>query len=238
MRGLADLFSLCVPTWCVLCGTPDSPVCVECRTRIRPDPMVRMLPVGPNQRLPVVVAGTYAEELRAVILAYKDGGRADTVGALVPLLAHSLAVVLSQTSQRGGEPGILCVPIPSTTRGERERGFRHVDVLLARALRSLARAHPAHPAHRESQPRLGRVLRNQAAARRSDQVGLGQGGRRRNLRNTLTAAPSVFGRHIIIVDDVVTSGATLQEANRALVLRGARVIAAVALANTAKHHRS
>lgn len=234
-RGMSDLFSLCVPTWCVLCSEADFPVCEACQILLRPDPLVRMLPIDHNRQLTVVAAAAYEAELREVILAYKERGRADTVAALAPLLATSLHEVLVRVQSQVAGQLVVCVPMPSTRRGERERGYRHVDVLLSRALRVLARSRVAQGARL---PQLQRWLRTRQTSPRADQVGLGRNERHRNLSHTMRASRSAFGRHVVLVDDVVTSGATLREAHRALELQGARVIAAVALANTAKHHRS
>jgi predicted amidophosphoribosyltransferase len=59
-----------------------------------------------------------------------------------------------------------------------------------------------------------------------DQAGLGREARAENLIGALRARPLVRGRDCVIVDDFVTTGATLFEARRALEAAGARVVGA------------
>jgi len=103
--------------------------------------------------------------------------------------------------------------VPSTRAAFRRRGFDPARLVLARA-----------------GGRDARVLR---PARAHDvQKGLGRDARRANLRGVHRARGRLDGRSFLIVDDVVTTGATVSEAARAIREAGGEVIAAVAIAAT------
>jgi predicted amidophosphoribosyltransferase len=105
------------------------------------------------------------------------------------------------------------VPVPTARKAFRRRGYRVPELLIRRA-----RAQPQ------------RVLSIVAAA--ADQRGLGAREREQNVRRTMRARTAGGGAEAVIVDDVVTTGATLDEAVRALAEAGFRTVAAVALAAT------
>ena len=106
----------------------------------------------------------------------------------------------------------VAVPVPTSRAAMRRRGFAVVELLARRA---------GHPPQR--------LLRS--AGRAGDQRGLSRSERAENVRGTL-AARRVAGLDVIVVDDVVTTGATLVEAARALREAGAAVVGAVTLAAT------
>ncbi|MCU1573320.1 MAG: hypothetical protein JWO93_1402 [Micrococcaceae bacterium] len=121
---------------------------------------------------------------------------------------------------------LLLVPVPASGRSFRRRGFVPVRLLLGilRRRRALPRGTAEHGVLRLRWRRPWRVR---------NQKGLGRAGRRANVRNSMLVRGTVSGRHVIIVDDVLTTGATLAEAARALRQAGARVRGAVVLAATA-----
>ncbi len=137
------------------------------------------------------------------VRALKEQGRTGLARDLAPALAAVLDGVPSE---------VLVAPIPPRAAATRRRGYVVVDLLLRRAGR--------RPAH---------VLRLRRTPR--DQRGLDREERRRNLDGALEAR-RVRGRPVLVVDDVLTTGATLQEALRALRAAGASEVRAVALAHT------
>lgn len=157
--------------------------------------------------LPIVAAGAYAGALRAALIAYKERGRHDLAAPLGELLAR--AVTLS--------PAAVLVPVPCAKRAARARGGDHVLRLARGAGRRVA----------------GRVATPLCLTRPvQDSAGLGVLDRAANLHSAMAAAaPPRPGAGAVVIDDIVTTGATLREATRALVaagwtVRGAAVVAA------------
>ena len=207
-----DAWATLLPIQCSGCGALDRALCASCRRALLPD-------VHPVTRDDAVIwaALRYEGAPRHVIAAYKDGGRTDAVAALAtPLRAAivaALAAVPNQVLPHPKSPEIYLVTIPSSRLAWRVRGYHPVDTLLARAG---LRAFPAL------------VQRTEAR----DQVGLGRAARAANKNNSLVGRGPLDGRQIIIVDDIVTTGATLLEARRALFAAGGTVVGLATLAET------
>jgi predicted amidophosphoribosyltransferase len=109
--------------------------------------------------------------------------------------------------------------VPSARRAVRERGHDHARRLAAVAARS---------AGLRSRPLLVQ------ARRTADQSGLDVAQRAANLQGALRARARLDGLPVVVVDDVVTSGATLAEATRALREAGADVRGCAVVAATAR----
>jgi ComF family protein len=139
-----------------------------------------------------------------------------------PGWAASLATLLRSTPW--AEPAVdaaeLVLPIPLSRQRLRERGFNQA-LLLARQL-----------APRKTDATLLLRLHDTAA-----QSGLGRAQRLRNLMGALAVEPlraqQLQGRRILLVDDVMTTGATLQAAALALRQAGAAQVSALVVARTA-----
>ena len=141
-----------------------------------------------------------------VIRALKQESRTGLAAVLAPALAEAVAAA--------GEGGpVVVVPIPTSAAAYRRRGYR-VPELLAR--------------------RAGlRVERPLGSGRRTaDQRGLARGERRRNVAGSFVVVRPVADRRIVVVDDVVTTGATLVEAVRVLRAAGAEVVGCATVAST------
>lgn len=109
----------------------------------------------------------------------------------------------------------MIVPVPTTRRRERERGYNQAELLA----RSLGRA-TACDVHRM-------LLRGSAV---STQTTLQPAARAANVAGAFEAVEDCAGRHIILVDDVLTTGATAAECARALAQAGACCIRLITFA--------
>jgi len=154
-----------------------------------------------------------SEAGRAWILALKHGGRRDLAAPLGAVLGRRLLAVAARAEDA------LLVPVPLHPLRRLERGYDQA-LLLARAV------------GRAVDLDVSRAL----VRRRSTRVqgAPGSPSRTANVRGAFrldnSAEPSVAGRAVWLVDDVVTSGATANECARVLRRAGARRVDVLALA--------
>lgn len=162
----------------------------------------RRLPIA---GLSVFAAGRYAGTLRRAILAFKRGRR-DVGVALGEIL-----------SDRAGNlsPRSVLVPVPTTARRHAERGFDQ-SALLSGVVGTLS----ARPSLEALRQRAGDAQRGRSRAARLRARG----------RFACADGTSLAGLHVVLVDDVVTTGATLADCARALRACGATVETALVLA--------
>jgi len=213
-RALADLV---LPQVCAGCALPGAVLCSRCRERLA-RPRLAEPRRHPPGFPPTVAAGAYTGPVRPAVLAFKEHGRSELAGPLGRALALAVVVVLtglpgadrSSTPAPPGRAPVVLVPVPSSAAALRSRGRDHVRELAACAVRELRGA--GVPAR--TVPVLGR------SGRTRDSAGLDAAERRANLAGRFRALPSLAqlppGSRLVLVDDVVTSGATLSEAARAL----------------------
>ncbi len=225
-RAMADaLLDLALPSTCAACGEPAGTLCGACERDLRaglferprrsmPDPVPIHLP-------PVTSRGPYAGVLRQLVSAYKDDERRDLRPLLAQLLAESLSLAIA------GRP-VVVVPMPSSRAAVRRRGDDPVRDLVAAAT-----------AHVDGWPAVLPVLRPQR--RLADQSTLGHLERAANLAGAYAVrsggAAELQGRMVVLVDDVVTTGATLAEAARVVRAKGGVVVGAATLAATQRRSR-
>lgn len=209
---LADLLDLVLPRDCAGCRLPGRTLCPACVAamarpfRHRPDPCPAGLP-------PLVAAAAYDGAARAALLAHKERGRLGLAGPLGAALAGAVR-------QLDPPPGVVLVPVPSSPAAVRERGQDHARRLAAAAARRL-------PSARSRSLLL-------PARRVADQSGLSSAQRAANLSGALRVRRRLDGLAVVVVDDVVTTGATLVEATRALRAAGADVVGGAVVAATAR----
>jgi predicted amidophosphoribosyltransferase len=222
--ALADLV---LPVDCAGCRAPHERLrrgaCARCASDLS---ALRPIPV--DEPPGCVAIGEYAGPLREAILAYKERGRIGLAGPLGVLLAEAIAAAA------GGRPRpLLLVAIPSTARAARARYGDHVRRLVAVAARRLRRA--GWPVA---------VVRPLRARPRPDATELDVAGRAAaaayslRIRDSRVAAArrAARNRTVVLVDDIVTTGATLAAATDVMRVRGLPVDAVAVLATTRRRH--
>ncbi|MFC4531618.1 ComF family protein [Sphaerisporangium dianthi] len=233
LTALLDLIS---PRRCAGCALPGAPVCRLCAAELRGEPVPRP-PGPPPPGLPDCwSAACYEGAVRRVVLAYKERGRTALAPPLAACLASTLLAALAARGFPSGAPLIL-VPVPSSRRSVRRRGHdpvRRLAVLAARALR--ARGWPAVAAPVLAQRRRVRDQAGLSASERAANIdrALGVRGGPIAVQRRLQGSPAAV---VVLLDDIVTTGATLAEAARALRGAGAAVPLAVTLAATPRRRR-
>ncbi|WP_411127165.1 ComF family protein [Streptomyces sp. x-19] len=222
MRGVwRELADLVLPVDCAGCGQPRTELCAACQRALwrggRGAARVRPRPVPPG--LPRVWAGApYADEVRAVLLAHKERGALRLAAPLGAVLAGVVRGV------GGGGGPLLLVPVPSARWAVAGRGHDPV--------RRIALAASAELRRRGVAVRVLAGLRQRRAV--VDQAGLDAGQRLVNVAGALEVPGAVggllAGASVLLVDDLVTTGATLAEAARAVRVAGGRVTGAAVVA--------
>lgn len=144
---------------------------------------------------------------------FKDEGRSDIAPVLAPLLARSVvAAVMEFERSHTTTCGWTLVPVPSTRAATRARGRFPLAELTGRIERA-SRDAPCSP--------LDTSMLLRSARPTADQSRLGRESRRANVEGAFVVDPRAMrrwaqGGGIVLVDDVVTTGATLASAYAAL----------------------
>lgn len=199
---MRDAIAVLLPIECAGCGADDRALCVECLGDLQPDVRVRDA-VG----LQVHTALVYGQRVRDILLAYKENDRTDAATALARPLAHAVSASLA------AHPPAELALVPTSRSSYRRRGYDPVRLLVRRA-------------------GLGadRVLDHTRPT--GIQKALGVQERSANLLGAMVARRSLEGRRFVVVDDVLTSGATIGEAARAIREAGGEVVGGATLAFT------
>ncbi|MCW2886465.1 MAG: utilization protein GntX [Streptosporangiaceae bacterium] len=242
MGLLGELLDLVLPQLCAGCGTLPGLLCVGCRERLS-GPVRLAWPSPAPAGLPTpYAAAAYDGAVRRMIVAHKESGRmglARYLGASLALSALSAArmhgpfPVIGPEDADPEDPGrraheVVLVPVPSARAAVRARGHDPALRITAAAVRELrAGGLPARC--------LDVLVQRRGVA---DQAGLTAAERLANLAGALSVPrpAAIRARRLVVVDDVITTGATLAEAARALRAAGAEVLAVAVVAATPRDH--
>lgn len=228
LRAVRAVRDACVewlfPAQCALCLAPaPQALCAACRADLPVwqsdclrcgDPLARsdFCPTCARTPSPLVsfrAAARYAWPLQQMLLAWKNGGRRE--------LAEPLAQVFCQAFPK--DPAFSpdrVLPVPLHPQRFNERGFNQAEILA----RAVCRQNDWHLD--------GRVLSRTRAT--PHQQGLTRRQRQTNLREAFSVQTHVGGEHLVLVDDVMTTGATLYALASILQAAGAASVSAIVLA--------
>ena len=229
-EGLAEALW---PTRCVGCDQPGELICAECRAALPWVEQRRACPCcgAPHgfltctecdgtwpARATIAALGFHGTPAR-MVTCLKDGHEL----RLAPVMASALLIALEEASAWPARDGLprfspaatdgVCF-VPATSAAYARRGFDHMELVA----RELCRA--------SGLPLTDVLVRPRAR----DQRVLGRDERAANLEGTMFARGDVGGARLLLLDDMATTGASIAEATRALLARGAASVTACVLA--------
>lgn len=211
---------------CVGCGRAGRALCDACRVRLPQAARPAWPTPTPAGLAPPWAAGEYDGPVRAMVLAHKE----HRVLALRAPLGRLLVQAVSAALAEAPAGPVVLVPVPSRPGTARTRGHDPTWSITTRAAR-LARA-AGHDVV------AMRLLRSRPGV--LDQAGLGAEARAANLAGSMHCPAASLRRlgatcpraRVVVCDDVLTTGSTAREAQRALESVGLEVAALVTVAAT------
>ncbi len=217
MRLLERLVNGYAPHYCLLCDQPGSPVCEGCWPDVASSPNSACYACGvstknfatcrscsaPSRPAHAWSAAEYGGVVELLIKGLKYGHRRAYAPALGSLLAEAVPY---------GTHPVVCA-VPTTTARKRQRGYDHA-VLIARELA------------RQRGWRFTQVL---IRLDQTHQVGSNRSERTAN-PITHRVIGDVQGKAILLVDDVLSTGSSVEAATRALIAAGAAEVSAATVA--------
>jgi ComF family protein len=220
VRSVQPLVDLMYPPRCASCGVAlaaQDGLCSECWSTIEVPPIAEG-----EGAVPVFAATYYNDTSRKLVLAYKHGGRI----ALSRLLARMIAARMPAPIA-GHAPPVL-VPVPLHRWRLWQRGFNQA-ALLARDLETLGKG----------KAEVGALIRFK---RTPNLGGLGRDEREHVLSGAIRLHPShagkLKGREVVLIDDVLTSGATSRACMAAIAAAGPASMAFACFAQVEQRHRA
>ena len=193
-----NLLNVVLPTPCVICSKLGAPLCKKCSDNFRFD--FKHIELSGVRGFAI---SDYNSEAASIINNLKEKG----ITSLTPFIA----TFAKQFWPESLKDAIL-VPVPSSPSNAKKRGFSHTSLIAKALIRQLPGL------------RTRELLRSRA--KRLDQVGLSPSQRVENLQGAFRAELRGFqgeDRSIVLVDDVLTSGATMSEAIACLRASGLEV---------------
>lgn len=192
---------------CLICSRFGFDFCTSCIEKVKPFRSRNLVELDA-----CYCADEYCGWIRDSIIGYKNGDRR---------YCNLFSILLNRTIEKFlNHKNLTLIPIPSSDAKISERGFDSISILCEAISKQ-----NKYATFDGSNLFLKRVV--------ADQVGLSASERQANLQGAFSARRSLSGL-VVVVDDVVTTGATLNNAARALRFAGAQQVVAVTLCGSPK----
>ncbi len=220
---ISALSSLIFSVRCLSCQKPSPDdlnkfaICSECRRFLQTDVKISF-----RGSLKIFAGSNYTPNMAKVILAAKEENQIQARNFLAERLTKSLERAITEISQNRNlqVSNVVIIPIPSRRAADRTRGFAHIELLITRLIFMNKSVN-------------FQVLDCLSHAKKiSDQSSLNFNERALNMKGAFAVNPILYfeiyptinsNTVVFLLDDLVTTGATVQAANLALMALGARV---------------
>ena len=204
-----NFFGYLIGATCPACGRLGASICNSCTKKITDAYLVNLDSKQPEYHGAVLVAFEYNSVIRKMILNFKYRNQRSSLRFIGDALVQRLRVEQSRTLRRLD----LVTWAPTTTKRRVERGFDHAELIAKYVAKQLS------------------VPCRKVLVRLSDRP---QTGKSRNARlvGPTFRARNFDAEHVLVIDDVVTTGATLNSASHALYQAGAGLVTCMAVAST------
>lgn len=209
MNAFEELLDLLLPTPCCGCKSLGAILCTDCRSSLVGAPRV----VSRGGQVGWAFCA-FDEQVARILNAFKEEGQtrvaATLASKMIPLLKN---LAPTESLSRG----VVLVSVPSRSSSFIKRGFVPARILANEIAK---------------QGGMRSIAALKFVRQVDDQAALGAAARKLNLVESMSAKFSLRGYRVIIIDDIVTTGATILEAGRALESAGAQVVGFLAFAET------
>ena len=207
---MGSLSQLLFPVLCLICEQPGEILCRICElrlTRVKKNCYVGEITIWPG--------AFYGDELASIIVAAKDKNSSASRNFLVQLLVEAF---MRATIGLTRDSRVTLIPIPSSSNADRRRGFRHSH-LLSNSLAEKVQGRFSEPLEVTEALRVNRRISDQSALNKSQRI--------QNITGAYSVNPKL-GQKLLrgaadatfLVDDLLTTGSTVQEGVRALKVAG------------------
>ena len=222
---LDEALDLFLGSRCVGCERPGRMLCAACRGSLSAGAAITWPTPVPAGLVTPWASGAYEGAVRALVVGHKDRGQWGHRRVLGELLAQAVRGAIADLDPT---VPVVLVPVPSRPGAGRQRGYDATGALVRTAAAHVRRQRPVGVAP---------LVVSRGA---DDQAGLDAKGRAANVHHSMPCPSSTLARvarrwpraYVVVCDDVVTTGATAREAQRALESVGLPPVAIAAVAAT------
>jgi predicted amidophosphoribosyltransferase len=215
LKTLASLLQLIYPPSCLICSTAGFKICLTCKGKWQQD-----IKSGTLNNFPIYFTNFYNSDCAKIVLSAKENGNLIAQELLADSISKSLKFAIAKLNLNQ-EIGL--VTIPSSPSSIRKRGLDHINILSKKVIASYI----------SSEIKINNLPILKISKKIQDQSKLNKAQRLQNMSGAYQAIkPKSSTKNLIIVDDLITTGASIQEAVRALSeinLRPVAIITACAV---------